>query len=175
VLSFFFKELCSRTLRLDVLKRMKDDIPMILYKLKKIFPLAFFDIMIHVAIHLPREAKLTGPVQFRLMYPIERCLSKCKQFMWNRARPKGSIAEGYLSVECLTFYSMYLRGIETKWTREERNSDEWQVGKSKGLSVFSQRVHPLGAAKFIKPEDKVLSRAGWYVLNNCDEIASYIR
>jgi len=40
-LSFFCKELCSRTLRLDVLKQMKDDIPVILYKLEKIFLLAF--------------------------------------------------------------------------------------------------------------------------------------
>jgi hypothetical protein len=41
-LSFFFKELCARTLRLDVLKRMKEDIPVILCKLEKIFPSAFF-------------------------------------------------------------------------------------------------------------------------------------
>jgi len=40
-LSFFFKELCSRTLRLDVLKRMKDVIPIILCKLEKIFALTF--------------------------------------------------------------------------------------------------------------------------------------
>jgi hypothetical protein len=40
-------------LRLDILKRMKDDILVILCKLEKIFPPAFFDIMIHVAIHLP--------------------------------------------------------------------------------------------------------------------------
>jgi len=130
--------------------------------------------MIHVAIHLPREAELAGPVQFRWMYPIERCLGKYKQFVRNRSRLEGSIDEGYLSVKCLTFYSMYLLGIETKWNREERNSDGWQVGKSKGLSVFSQRVHPLGVAKFIELEDKVLSRARWYVLNNCNEIASYI-
>jgi hypothetical protein len=99
---------------------MKDDIPVILCKLEKIFSLAIFDIMIHVAIHLPREAELTGLVQFRWMYPIERCLGKYKQFVRNRARPEGSIVEGYLSVECLTFCSTYLRGIETKWTREER-------------------------------------------------------
>jgi hypothetical protein len=70
---------------------------------------------------------------------------------------------------------MYLCGIETKWTCEEHNSDGWQVGRSKALSVFSQRVRSLGAAKFITPKVKVLTRAQWYVLNNCDEIALYIR
>jgi hypothetical protein len=115
--------------------------------------------MIHVAIHLPREAELAGLVQFYWMYPIERCLGKYKQFVRNRAHLEGSIADGYLSIECWTFCFMYLCGIETKWTREEQNSDRWQEGKSKGLSMFSQRLCPLGAAKFIKPEDKVLIRA----------------
>ncbi|KAH0712266.1 hypothetical protein KY289_008225 [Solanum tuberosum] len=32
----------------------------------------FFDVMVHLAIHLANEAKLGGPVQFRWMYYIER-------------------------------------------------------------------------------------------------------
>jgi hypothetical protein len=63
--SFFCKELCARTLKLDVLSRMKDDIIVILCKFEKIFPPAFFDIMVHLAVHLPREAELAGPVQTR--------------------------------------------------------------------------------------------------------------
>jgi hypothetical protein len=62
---FIFKELCSQTLKLDVLNRMKNDIVVILCKLEMIFPPAFFYIIVHLAIHLPREAKLVGPVQFR--------------------------------------------------------------------------------------------------------------
>jgi hypothetical protein len=173
--SFFCKELCARTLKLDVLSRMKDDIIVILCKFEKIFPPAFFDIMVHLAVHLPREAELAGPVQTRWMYPMERTLGRCKKCVQNRAHPEGCIAEAYLSFECLTFSSMYLNEIETKWNREEWNSDVTQVERSKDLSVFSQRVRPLGAAKFITLEDKVLTRALWYVLNNCDEIASCIR
>jgi hypothetical protein len=61
-------------LKVDVLKQMKEDIIIILRKLEKIFPPSFFDVMIHLAIHLPLEAKLAGPVQFRWIYPIERTL-----------------------------------------------------------------------------------------------------
>ena len=32
----------------------------------------------------------------------------------------------------------------------------------------------LGAAKYVTLEEKVFARAGWYVLNNCKEIASYL-
>jgi len=54
----FFQQLCAKTLNLDVLKRMKADIPVILCKLEKIFPPSFFDVMLHFAIHLPKEAIL---------------------------------------------------------------------------------------------------------------------
>ena len=54
---------------------------------------------------------------------MERTLGRCKKCVRNRAHPEECIAEAYLSFECLTFYSMYLNGIETKWNREERNSD----------------------------------------------------
>jgi hypothetical protein len=38
-LGTFFRELCSRNLRIDVVKRLKEQIPLILCKLEKIFPL----------------------------------------------------------------------------------------------------------------------------------------
>jgi hypothetical protein len=117
-LSTFFKQLCARTLKVYVLQQMKDNIVVILCKLEQIFPLAFFDIMVHLAVHLPREAKLARLVQYRWMYPIERTLGKDKRYVWNKARPDGSIAECYLAYECLTFCSMYLRDIETRWNRE---------------------------------------------------------
>jgi hypothetical protein len=40
---------------------MKDDIVVILCKMEQIFSPAFFDVMVHLAIHLPREAELGGP------------------------------------------------------------------------------------------------------------------
>lgn len=68
----FFQRLCCKTLRLDDIEKMEKDIVLILCKLEMIFPPAFFDVMVHLAIHLPTEAKLCGPVEFRWMFPIER-------------------------------------------------------------------------------------------------------
>ncbi|KAK9287212.1 hypothetical protein L1049_015625 [Liquidambar formosana] len=144
-LSFFFKELYCRTLRLEVLERLQKEIVLVLCKLESIYPPAFFDVMVHLAVHLPSEAKLSGPVQYRWMYLIERFLHTLKCYVQNPARPEGSIAEGYINNECLTFCSMYLRGVETKFNREERNYDGGQGQHSGGLSVFSQNVNPLGA------------------------------
>jgi hypothetical protein len=137
-LSNFFKQLCARTLKLDVLKQMKNDIVVILCKLEKNFLPAFFDIMVHLAVHLPREAELVGLVQYSWMYPVERTLGKYKRFVRNRGCIEGSIAEGYLSDECLTFCSSYPRGIKTRWNCEERSVDGWLEERSIGLDVFFQ-------------------------------------
>ena len=56
----FFRELCRRKLNKDVLVEMKKEIPIILMKLEKIHPPhpASFDVMMHLAVHLPDEALL---------------------------------------------------------------------------------------------------------------------
>jgi hypothetical protein len=40
---------------LDVLQKLKTDIPTIRCKLEKIFPPALFDVMIYLTVHLPEE------------------------------------------------------------------------------------------------------------------------
>ncbi|CAL5336869.1 unnamed protein product [Camellia sinensis] len=64
-LGIFFKQLCSKTLRVIDLEKMEEEIVLLLCKLEKIFPPVFFDVMVHLAIHLPHEAMLGGPVQYR--------------------------------------------------------------------------------------------------------------
>ena len=54
------------------MKRLEEDIPIVLCKLKRIFPPSFFDSMEHLPIHLAYEARVAGPVQYRWMYPFER-------------------------------------------------------------------------------------------------------
>lgn len=140
-LSSFFEQICAKTLKVADLDKLQNDIVLILCKLEQIFPPAFFDIMIHLAIHLPQEAKIAGPVGYRWMFPIERKLGNLQDYVRNRARPEGSIAEGYIAEESLTFCSMYLNDIETIFTRPERNYDGGE--KKATLSVFAQSVHIL--------------------------------
>ena len=71
-LSNYFTELCSKTVHLEVLEQLEHDIAIILCKLEMIFPPSFFDVMVHLAVHLAREVRVGGPVRYRWMYPIER-------------------------------------------------------------------------------------------------------
>jgi hypothetical protein len=71
-LCLFFKELCSKTLKVADLERLQEQIVVTLCKLERIFPPAFFVVMMHLPIHLANEAIIAGPVQYRWMYPFER-------------------------------------------------------------------------------------------------------
>ena len=71
-ISHFFEDLCSTTLKEESLRRTEENIPIIIYKLERIFLPRFFDSIEHFPIHLPHEALLGGPVQYKWMYPFER-------------------------------------------------------------------------------------------------------
>ncbi|XP_030936487.1 uncharacterized protein LOC115961691 [Quercus lobata] len=141
----FFQDLCSRTLKRSELEKLEERIVLILCKLERFLPPAFFDVMVHLAVHLPRETILGGPVQYRWMYPIERYLGKLKRYVSNRARPEGSIAEAYILKECINNWSLYIDGIETVHNRRERNEDFGE--SSEGLIVFSQTARPTGGRR----------------------------
>ena len=102
------------------MRKAKVDIIAILCKLELIYPPAFFDIMVHLLLHLPDEAIAGGPVCMRWMFPFERYMKKLKNYVRNKAKPEGSIAEGYVAEEALSFCSMYLRDVKN---RPERNVD----------------------------------------------------
>ena len=92
----------------------------------------------------------------------------------NKARAEGSIAEAYIHDEWLTFCSLYLHGVKTRFNREEQNVD-LAAPPSRELSVFSQNVRPLGAQTGYDLIDGELGKVRWYALNNCREIDDYLR
>lgn len=89
-----------------------------------------------------------GPVQFRWMYFPERYLGKLKGYVRNKSRPEGSIVEGYLVEECLTFCSRYFHsGVETRFTRITRNSDICDPHERESSSSCLNVGHPIGGKR----------------------------
>ena len=103
---------------------------------REIYPPAFFDVMVHLAVHLPDEALLRAPVHYGWMYPIERRLGTFKRFILNQARPEGSIAEAYTAYECMTRCSTYFSDIINRFTRPERNLDADQHISPNGFCIL---------------------------------------
>ncbi|XP_040380983.1 uncharacterized protein LOC102709376 isoform X2 [Oryza brachyantha] len=108
-LSFFYRQLCAKELRKDTICNLEEQIVVLLCKMEKIFPPGFFNPMQHLIIHLPREARLGGPVQARWNYPYERKIQRLRKKVRNKARVEGCIVEAELVEEATNYLSLYFK------------------------------------------------------------------
>ncbi|GKB06509.1 hypothetical protein Tco_0834742 [Tanacetum coccineum] len=167
----FFKQICSATLMEDDMLKAQSKVVDILCNLELIYPPAFFDIMIHLVIHLPLEALEGGPIRPRWMFPFERFMKKLKGYVRNKAKPEGSIAEGYVAEEALTFSSHYFRDVTTKFNRPDRNVDP--PPPTCQFQVFRSLCKSIGLRSVIRFDAQELKKVIWYVLHNSPEIDTY--
>ena len=125
------------------------------------FPPTFFDIIVHLIVHLVREIKFCGPVYLQWMYPVERCMKILKRYTKNLHHPEASIVERYIAKEAIEFCSKYIEKAKPVGLLESRH-DEKVVGKC------------LRELHVITPTVEDLQQAHLYVLNNSDEVLPYI-
>ncbi|GJT08780.1 hypothetical protein Tco_0843242 [Tanacetum coccineum] len=166
-----FKQICSTTLMEDDMLKAQIKVVDILCDLELIYPPALFDIMIHLVIHLPLEALEGGPIRPRWMFPFERYMKKLKGYVRNKAKPEGSIAEGYVAEEALTFSSHYFRDVTTKFNRPDRNVDP--PPPTCQFQVFRSVCKSIGLRSVIRFDAQELKKVKWYVLHNSPEIDTY--
>ena len=122
---------------------------------------AFFDIMIHLIVHLVREIKCCGPVYLRWMSLIERYMKILKGYTKNLYHPEASIVERYIAEEAIEFCSEYIEKAKLAGLPESRHDDRVGGKGSRGLHV-------------ITPSVEHLLQAHLYVLNNNNEVLPYI-
>ncbi|XP_049359540.1 uncharacterized protein LOC125824236 [Solanum verrucosum] len=168
----FFKNLYSKCLTIEDLDILEAEIPIILCKLQMVFPPAFFDVMIHLPIHLAREAKLGGPVQYRDMYSIERYLRTLKSYIRNPGHPEGAIVEGHDANEGITFFSHYFKSISTKFNKPARNDDGFESNGE--MSIFKKSGQTKGCSDGKKLPHDEFNQAVLYILQNCEEVSPFI-
>nr|GEU83235.1 hypothetical protein [Tanacetum cinerariifolium] len=142
----FFKQICFATFMKDDMLKAQSKVVDILCNLELIYPPAFFDIMIHLVIHLPLEAL--------------------------EAKPEGLIAEGYVAEEALTFSSHYFRDVTMKFNRPDRNVDP--SPPTCMFQVFRSIYKSIGLRLVIQFDDQELKKVTWYVLHNSPEIDTYL-
>ena len=96
------------------------------------------------------ETKIVCLISYSWMYHIERSLRTLKQYVRNKARPEGSIAESYMKNESGAFCSGYLTGIESQFNIDERNDDNILDDEVMcEFKVFIQKVRPLGVSNVL--------------------------
>ncbi|KAL6654069.1 hypothetical protein ACP70R_007534 [Stipagrostis hirtigluma subsp. patula] len=175
-LSNYFKELYSKVICVREMQKLEAEIPETLCLLENIFPPAFFDIMVHLTLHLATEVMLAGPVHYRNMYPIERFLSTLKNLVRTRSHPEGAIAEGFLFTESLAFCSRYLHGCETKFSRSGRHGDIFGPSDPPNQLPYLRKVgRPLSGSCVVELDYTSWIQAQRYVLVNYPDISSYVK
>lgn len=171
----FFRNLCSKVLKVDELNQLQNRVVLTLCHMEILFPPAFFTVMVHLIVHLVEDAKLGGPVQYRWMYPIERYLGKLKSYVRNKAQPEGSIAEGYMAEESLTFCSRYLNEIETVFNRIRRVNDEPDTMSSSARTLFPPVGKPIGSFTYFSLSAKEKLQAHRHILTNCAQVDPFLQ
>ncbi|XP_052297002.1 uncharacterized protein LOC127902216 [Citrus sinensis] len=156
----FFSNMYSKVVDVSKLDQMQADLVNTICLLEKYFSPAFFDIMIHLPVHLVREVKLCGPVYLRWMYPFERQMKILKDYVRNRDKPEGCIAESYIAEEVIEFCIEYLSEVDAI-----------------GIPPKNYRSNvglPLLGGCVVKIDRKLWVQAHRYVLKNTNEVQPYI-
>ncbi|XP_076890042.1 uncharacterized protein LOC143541002 [Bidens hawaiensis] len=160
-LCLFFNTIHSKIVDPESLDALQEEIVVTLYELEMYFPPSFFDVMVHLVIHIIGEIKACGPVFLRYMYPFERYMSVLKRYVRNCHRPDVSIVEGYACEEVTEFYTGYLHGAKSIGVPQSRHS-----GRLEGVGGVGMKP--------ITPGHDLLQLAYFEVLKHMTCIAPYV-
>ncbi|CAK8541326.1 unnamed protein product [Lathyrus sativus] len=160
-LCLFFNAICCKAIDPLKLENLENESAVILCQLEMYFPPSFFDIMVHLIVHLVREIRLCGPIYLRWMYPIERYMKILKGYTKNPHRLEASIVERYIAEEAIEFCSNYLSEVDAVGVPKSRHD-----GRCEGVGTQGLKVKRLSI--------DVVLRAHLYILNNTDEVQPYL-
>ena len=107
-----FDVISRKSITWKQLSRLQEEIVVILCELEIYFPPAFFDICVHLLVHIVDDIIHLGPAFLHNMMPFERMNGVIKGFVRNRALPEGSIVQGYLTEECISFCTNLLGEVD---------------------------------------------------------------
>ncbi|MCO5604830.1 hypothetical protein L7F22_059004 [Adiantum nelumboides] len=131
----FFKWITSKEIDISSIARKKRECIELLCLMEKELPTSFFDIQVHVLIHLVDEIEIVGVISTRSIFWVERFIGVLKRLVRQRAQPEGSMSEGWVLGECMYYLAEYLEHIDEgapcKWTLDKPTilSDEILCGK----------------------------------------------
>nr|GEX59336.1 hypothetical protein [Tanacetum cinerariifolium] len=117
------------------------------------------------------EALEGRPIRPQWMFSFERFMKKLKGYVRNKAKPEGSIAEGYVAEEALTFSYYYFWDVTTKFNRPDHNV--YPRPPMSQFQVFRSLCKSIGLRSVIRFDAQELKKVIWYVLHNSPEIDTY--
>jgi len=158
----FSSSICSKVIGPLKLDELQAEIVIILCQLEMFFPPSFFDIMVHLLVHLVREIKFCGPIYLRGMYPIERSMKILKGYVKNQYHTEASMIERYNVEESVEFCSDYMEKAKPIGVPQRSWLNRCSISNNiRGVSVVSK-------------DREEFMQAYLYILNNTNEVMPYL-
>ena len=93
-LYLFFNTISKKVIDVSTLDQLQQDIAETLIRVEMHFPSTFFDISMHLLVHLVDQIRALGPLYLHQMFPFERLMKVFRRYVRNRFRPEGDMVEG---------------------------------------------------------------------------------
>ncbi|XP_021759365.1 uncharacterized protein LOC110724253 [Chenopodium quinoa] len=158
----FFNAMYDKVIDPKDLNHWETEIAVIICQLEMFFPPSFFDIMIHLPIHLVREIRYCGPVHSRSQWPFERKMKTYKGYVKNAFHPEGCIAERLFYEDAAGLGSEYVENAKVIGIPVSRHT-----GRMEGKGIIGHKQRDLSYEEW--------QRAHTYILFNEDEVAPYAK
>jgi hypothetical protein len=166
-LSYFYRQLCAKEIKKEMMEKLEKEIIVLLCKLEKIFPPRWFNPMQYLLIHLLYEAKVGGSVQYRWMYPFERALKSLRHMVSNKARVEGCITEEFKYKEIAYFIEEHNINAHTVRYHVHKHDPHFD------LSIFKSRGTTVGVGRIYHLSEEDRNSALLYMYTNLDEMTHY--
>ncbi|WVZ52396.1 LOW QUALITY PROTEIN: hypothetical protein U9M48_003458 [Paspalum notatum var. saurae] len=96
-----------------------------------------------------------------------------KAMFATKSHPEGSIAEGYISEECMTCCSRFLDDVDTKLNRPERHEGAAVAEPPSGLGIFGKIDYRKRGVSIETLSEMEMQQIRHYLLTNCDEATTW--
>jgi hypothetical protein len=73
------------------------------------FPPTYYDISVHLLVHLVDQIRALDPMYMHQMFPFERLMKVFRRYVRNRFRPEGGMVKGWSMEEAIEFCTYYLK------------------------------------------------------------------
>ena len=86
----FFNAISKKVIDVSTLEQLQRDIAKTLVRLEMYFLPTYFDISVHLLVHLVDQIRALGPMYQHQMFPFERLMKVFRRYVRNRVGQKGA-------------------------------------------------------------------------------------
>jgi len=129
--------------------------------LEAYFPPSFFDVSVHLIVHLIKEIRYLAPVFLHHMYPYERFMSTLNKYTKSRVHPEGSMVQGYSVEEVVDWCLDFIDPTNPIGISKARHE-----GRLAGTGILGEKT--------LNPDADAFRQAHFLVLQHTTEVSPYI-